>query len=73
VALLERVKPVPKQYLSKLADNLPLLTKLPIAVRRQVWELQPALLTEVLKPLFVQFINDFNRFVTYSFMIIRLQ
>ena len=58
VAILERLRPVPTQYLKQLAADEQMVESLPVGVRRQVWELDNALLRRRVQPLLKQFARE---------------
>jgi len=51
VAILLQLRPVPQPYLLKLAESASLLERLPLELRRQVWELKPDAFSALLDPL----------------------
>lgn len=58
LAVLERLRPVPTQYLKQLASDAEMFESLPVSVRQQVWELDKALLRRHVQPLLKQFAKE---------------
>jgi hypothetical protein len=66
VALLMRFDKIPNLYLEQLAGNLELVTQLPIAIKRQVWEFSPPVFKAHIKVLFDEYVNDAEKWKVYA-------